>query len=105
MIEAGVKLAETRRRLRECEAFVLQVKLGHDLKDGPILTSVTDQPFEMSFKCSRCGVTLWFEDKGSQRWRLHAESRKDGAQICRGRVAEDAISQPIRAVAGGAARH
>jgi hypothetical protein len=104
MIEAGVKLAEARRRLRDCEAFALQVKLGHDLKDGPILTSVTDQPFEMSFKCSRCGVTLWFEDKGSQRWRLRAESREHGAQICRGRVAGDSIGQPIRIAVAGSAR-
>ena len=96
MIEAGVKLAETRRRVRECEAFALQVKLGHDLKDGAILTSLTEQPFEMSFKCSRCGVTLWFEDKGSQRWRLHAESREHGAQICLGRPANDSSGQRLR---------
>jgi hypothetical protein len=105
MIEAGVKLAETRRRLRECDAFALQVRLGHELKDGAILTSVTDQPFEMSFKCSRCGVTLWFEDRGSQRWRLHAESREHGAQICRGRSVTDSTVQPNRgSVAGGARR-
>ena len=103
MIEPGVKLAETRRRLRECDAFALQVRLGHELKDGAILTSVTDQPFEMSFKCSRCGVTLWFEDRGSQRWRLHAESREHGAQICRGRSAADStVPASRRSVARGA---
>ncbi|HEX4209042.1 MAG TPA: hypothetical protein VHY56_01515 [Candidatus Binataceae bacterium] len=105
MIEAGVKVAEARRRLREGEAFALQVRLGHDLKDGAILTSVSDRPFEMSFKCSRCGVMLWFEEKGSQRWRLHAESREHGAQICRGRSISDSTGQSAQGAILGMARH
>jgi hypothetical protein len=91
VIEAGVKLAEARRRMREGEAFALQVRLGHDLKDGAVLTSVGDQPFEISAKCARCGVTLWFEDGGSNRWRLHAESREHGARICRGHGSDETV--------------
>jgi hypothetical protein len=95
MIEAGVRLAEARRRLREGEAFALQIRLGHDLKDGAVLTSVGDQPFEISVKCSRCGVTLWFEDRGANRWRLHAESRELGARICLGHIAADSADPPM----------
>jgi hypothetical protein len=95
MIEAGVKLAEARRRMRECDAFALQIRLGHDLKDGAVLTSVGDQPFEISAKCARCGVTLWFEDRGSNRWRLHAESREHGVRICRGHEAAETVESPL----------
>lgn len=104
MIEAGVKLAEARRRLRECDDFAAQMRLGHDLKDGAILTSVTDKPFEMSCKCSRCGVTLWFENRGSARWRLHEESRERGAKICRGRIAIEVIDRIDLKVMTGTAR-
>jgi hypothetical protein len=95
MIEAGVRLAEARRRLREGEAFALQIKLGHDLQDGAVLTSVSDQPFEISVKCSRCGVTLWFEDRGANRWRLHGESREHGAKICRGNGRAETGESPL----------
>jgi hypothetical protein len=95
MIEAGMKLAEARRRMRECEAYALQLRLGHDLKDGAVLTSVSDQPFEISVKCTRCGVMLWFEDRGANRWRLHAESREEGAKICRGRKTAEPLKSSI----------
>jgi hypothetical protein len=104
MIEAGVKLAEARMRLRECDDFLAQVRLGHDLKDGAILTSVTDKPFEMSCKCSRCGVTLWFEDSGSARWRLHEESRERGAKICRGYITIQVVDRSGGAGMPGTAR-
>lgn len=94
MIEAGVRMAEARRRLREGEAFALQIRLGHDLKDGAVLTSVSDQPFEISVKCGRCGITLWFEDRGANRWRLHAESREHGARICRGHLTLESSDAP-----------
>jgi|SRR5271155_2702079 len=104
MIEAGVKLAEARRRLRECDDFAAQIRLGHDLKDGAILTSVTDNPFEMSCKCARCGVTLWFENRGPAQWRLHQESRACGAKICRGYVGLESVDPIDRGAMRGATR-
>ena len=95
MIEAGMRLAEARRRMREGEAFALQIRLGHDFQDGAVLTSVSDQPFEISVKCSRCGLTLWFEDRGLNRWRLHAESRVNGAKICRGDGPAETVESPL----------
>ena len=61
MIEAGVKLAETRRRLRECREHPrYRSQPGHDLQDGPILTSVTDRPFEIEFQmfAMRCDAMV-----------------------------------------------
>ncbi|MGA2410435.1 MAG: hypothetical protein ABSG46_08625 [Candidatus Binataceae bacterium] len=104
MIEAGVKLAEARRRLRESEDFAAQIRLGHELKEGAILTSVTDNPFEISCKCSRCGVILWFENRGAARWRLHEESRESGSKICRGRITIEVVDPSDRGEMPGTAR-
>jgi hypothetical protein len=95
MIEAGVKLAEAHRRVRESDAYALQIRLGHELRDGAVLTSISDQPFEISVKCGRCGIILWFQDRGANRWRLHEESREHGANICRGHMVSDAPNVPI----------
>ena len=78
---------KTRRRLTECVDFVALRDCGHDLKDGVVLTSVNDAPFEMSFKCGACGKVFWFENLSWQSrkiaaWRLNDESRATLAERC-----------------------
>jgi len=76
----GIEFARARQRLLECADFKTQQRVGHQLKEGAVLTSVSDVPFEMSFKCALCGVIFWFENVawrwgGAARWRLSEESR------------------------------
>jgi hypothetical protein len=76
----GIEFAQARQRLLECADFETQQRVGHELKEGAVLTSISDVPFEMSFKCALCGVILWFENVawrwgGTARWRLIEESR------------------------------
>ena len=76
----GSDFIEARQRLLECGDFAALRGAAHELRDGAVLTSVSDIPFEMSFKCVRCGEAFWFENFAWERsevsqWRLLGESR------------------------------
>ncbi len=49
----GFEFTEARQRLFASSDFHALRGSGHDLKDGVVLTSVSDVPFEMSFKVHR----------------------------------------------------
>src|SRR5713101_4700198 len=77
----GIEFARARQRLLECADFETQQRVGHQLKEGAVLTSISEVPFEMSFKCALCGVIFWFENVawrwgGAARWRLIGGSRR-----------------------------
>jgi hypothetical protein len=73
--------------LAECEDFEGLLRTGHELKDGAMLTSMSNRPFEMSFKCVRCGRVFWFENPSWRErrvfsWRLTQESREEAREEC-----------------------
>jgi hypothetical protein len=83
----GKDFAEARRRLIECGDFVQLRRAGHDLKDGVVLTSVSDTPFEMSFKCTLCAKVFWFENLswrtgGLTDWHFNQEAREAAGAGC-----------------------
>jgi hypothetical protein len=91
----GVEFGDARKRLVKCPDFRLLRGRGHELKDGVVLTSVSDAPFEMSFKCARCGGAFWFENLawhtgGVAQWRLNGPSRERLADGCHPRTAASA---------------
>ncbi len=84
----GFEFTEARQRLFASSDFHALRGSGHDLKDGVVLTSVSDVPFEMSFKCIDCGVAFWFENAswstgGMAEWHLSSCSREDASHVCR----------------------
>jgi hypothetical protein len=83
-IEAGQRLLESN------DSHALR-RHGHDLKNGVVLTSVSDVPFEMSLKCINCGVAFWFENAawstgGIGQWQISSISLEQAGVPC------DAIS-------------
>jgi hypothetical protein len=81
------KFEESRRRLVECSDYAHLGAAGHTLIDGVVLTSVSDVPFEMSFKCTRCAAVFWFENLarrvgGVATWQLNAEACEVGIAEC-----------------------
>jgi hypothetical protein len=76
-----------RQRLFDSSDFQTLRSHGHDLKDGAVLTSVSDVPFEISLKCSHCKVAFWFENAawstgGIARWQVSEISREDASMMC-----------------------
>jgi hypothetical protein len=83
------QFAEARRRLLESHDFYRLRSLGHDLKNGVVLTSVSDVPFEVSLKCICCGLVFWFENAewstgGMTKWHISNISMQDANSICAG---------------------
>jgi hypothetical protein len=83
----GKEFSATRTRLLECDDYARLQRCGHELKDGVVLTSVSDTPFEMSFKCTICNRTYWFENLswcvgGIAEWRFSEETREMANEIC-----------------------
>ncbi len=83
----GLEFTETRQRLVESIDFRAICSRGHDLKDGVVLTSVSDVPFEMSFKCADCGGVFWFGNAawstgGIADWSISSESREAASDSC-----------------------
>jgi len=83
----GLELARARARLVESADFTALGERGHQLQDGAVLTSVSEVPFEMSFRCRPCAATFWFENLswrtgGAARWRLIDESREGAQEPC-----------------------
>ena len=81
MAASYVRLTEARQKLVECPAFTRLCEARHELTDGVVLTSVSDVPFEMSFRCTRCAEVFWFEnlswcEGGFSRWRLNTEHQE-----------------------------
>ena len=73
--------AAARHKLTASSAFARQVAAGHDLTAGAVLTSVSTIPFEMSFKCTRCGYIFWFEnlswrEGGFDKWYSSSEDNE-----------------------------
>jgi hypothetical protein len=88
----GAEFGEARKRLNGCADFLQLKDRGHQLKEGAVLTSVSDAPFEMSVKCERCGGVFWFENLawrtgGGARWRLNEPSRERLADGCHSQAA------------------
>lgn len=86
-VRYGIELARARGSLRESTQFAALRDRGHDLREGAVLTSVSEVPFEMSYRCARCAETFWFENlawrNGSAtQWRLIEESRERAAIRC-----------------------
>jgi hypothetical protein len=87
----GTELARARGRLVESADFTALGEHGHQLRDGAVLTSVSEVPFEMSFRCGRCTAMFWFENLGwrtggAARWRLIDESRERAEEDCGAKV-------------------
>jgi hypothetical protein len=81
------EFAEARRRLVESSDFHALRGGGHNLKNGAVLTSVSDVPFELSLKCVHCGVAFWFENAawstgGMAEWHISSISRADASIVC-----------------------
>ena len=82
------EFAEARQRLLQSDDFDTLRSRGHYLKNGVVLTSVSDVPFEVSLKCACCGLVFWFENAewstgGMTEWRLSTISMADAGSICR----------------------
>lgn len=95
----GVEFTEARQRLLECVDFAAIRDRGHELKDGAALTSLSEVPFEMSFKCLHCGEAFWFENftwqtGGIAQWRLNRESRDRAASTCGTQQADLSVRTP-----------
>jgi hypothetical protein len=78
MAAAYLWFTEARQKLVECRDFARLREARHKLTDGVVLTSVSDVPFEMSFKCMQCAEVFWFEnlswrEGGFAEWRLDTE--------------------------------
>jgi hypothetical protein len=87
--EWEVDFTEARQRLLESSDFQMLVGRGHDLRNGVVLTSVSDVPFEVSLKCIYCGVAFWFENAawatgGEAEWRLSSSSMRQSDSVCFG---------------------
>ena len=81
------EFAEARQRLLESTDFLTLRSRGHNLKNGVVLTSVSDVPFEVSLKCIYCGITYWFENAewatgGMAEWHISSISKQDAGGIC-----------------------
>jgi hypothetical protein len=81
------EFTEAGQRLLESSDFHTLCSRGHDLKNGVVLTSVSDVPFEMSLKCIRCGVAFWFENAawstgGIARWQVSSVSHEQASKPC-----------------------
>jgi hypothetical protein len=81
------EFAEARQRLLESNDFHLLSSRGHNLKNGVVLTSVSDVPFEVSLKCISCGVAFWFENAawstgGTAEWHITSVSMRDASAAC-----------------------
>ena len=89
-MDAGVweeEFAQARERLLDSRDFHDLRSRGHDLKNGVVLTSVSDVPFEMSVKCIHCGMVFWFENAewstgGMAKWRFSSTSIQHASSIC-----------------------
>jgi hypothetical protein len=89
-VDAGIweqEFAEVRQRLLESSDFHDLYSRGHHLKNGVVLTSVSDVPFEVSLKCIYCGAAFWFENSGWSTggmadWHLSSVSRRDAGASC-----------------------
>jgi hypothetical protein len=78
MAASYVRFTEARQKLVRCRDFVRLREARHQLADGVVLTSVSDVPFEMSFKCTQCAEVFWFEnlswrEGGFTQWCLNTE--------------------------------
>jgi hypothetical protein len=83
----GIELARARGCLHDSPQFAALRECGHDLREGAVLTSISEVPFEMSYRCARCAETFWFENlawrSGSAtQWRLLEESRSRAMTRC-----------------------
>jgi hypothetical protein len=83
----GLEFTEARQRLVESSDFRVVRSRGHNLKDGVVLTSVSDVPFEMSFKCADCGGVFWFANAawstgGIADWSISSESCEAASDSC-----------------------
>jgi hypothetical protein len=79
--------AHARRQLFQSHDVSELRSRGHDLKNGVVLTSVSDVPFEMSLKCICCGGVFWFENAswstgGVAEWHISSISSKDAGANC-----------------------
>jgi hypothetical protein len=78
---------EARQRLLESKDFYTLRSRGHDLRNGVVLTSVSEVPFEMSLKCIHCRVAFWFQNAawstgGIARWQISNVSLKEAREPC-----------------------
>jgi DNA-directed RNA polymerase subunit RPC12/RpoP len=83
----GIEFAKARGSLLESAQFAALRDCGHDLREGAVLTSVSEVPFEMSYRCARCAATFWFENLAwrtgsATQWRLVDESRERAGVRC-----------------------
>jgi hypothetical protein len=81
------EFTEARQRLLESSDFYTLRRRGHHLKNGVVLTSVSDVPFEMSLKCVHCGVAFWFENTawstgGIAQWQISSISLEQANMPC-----------------------
>jgi hypothetical protein len=89
-MEGGVweeEFTEAWQWLVESTDFHALQTRGHDLKNGVVLTSVSDVPFEVSLKCMYCGIVFWFENAewatgGMAEWHISSISKQDASDIC-----------------------
>jgi len=80
--------SEARQRLFESSDFLILRDCGHILRNGAVITSVSDLPFEMSLKCIQCGVAFWFENStwsigGVAQWQISSVSLQQFRIGCR----------------------
>jgi hypothetical protein len=78
---------EARQRLLESRDFDTLCGRGHILRNGVVLTSVSDSPFEMSLKCMRCGTVFWFANAGWStggpvHWQISSTSVRQASMPC-----------------------
>src|SRR5579863_6907291 len=97
----GNEFSEARQRLVECDDYAVLSEAAHELKDGTVLTSMSDVPFEMSFKCARCAEVFWFENFAWEtgdlaQWRLLGESRTRAVAGCVMQHVADGIGRERR---------
>ena len=81
------EFTEARRQLLESRDLHVLRNRGHDLKNGAVLTSVSEVPFEVSLKCVRCGATFWFENAawstgGVKPWQISGISLEQARVPC-----------------------
>jgi hypothetical protein len=89
-MEAGeweLEFTEARERLCESNDFQRLRNRGHNLRNGVVLTSVSDLPFEMSLKCIHCGIAFWFENAtwstgGVAQWQISSISLEQASVPC-----------------------
>jgi hypothetical protein len=81
------EFTEARQRLLDSGDFQTLCSRGHHLKNGVVLTSVSDVPFEISLKCLRCGIAFWFENAGWStggiaQWKISSISLEQASVPC-----------------------